>query len=120
MTALASPALPLENGYHEAPEPNGNGVNGNGSSSPAPGPHFDTLQFQSYLLTVLPDILGAKSEELSVSLFDDDFDERVTRFASEGESMLYVQKVKEDADCTSSDSSLDLHFLAYAWVYPCR
>ncbi|KAI6146694.1 dynein heavy chain, N-terminal region 1-domain-containing protein [Pisolithus tinctorius] len=62
-----------------------------------PPPTFDVSIFKSYLLSLLPPVLGASAEEL-FSLFDDEFEERVSRFAAEGGGVIYVVKVKEDSD----------------------
>ena len=58
---------------------------------------FDVSLFRSYLLSLLPPVLGAYPEEL-ISLFDDEFDEKVSRFAAEGGGVIYVVKVKEDTE----------------------
>ncbi|KAG9310418.1 dynein heavy chain, N-terminal region 1-domain-containing protein [Chiua virens] len=60
-------------------------------------PPFDVSLFRSYLLSLLPPVLGTYPEEL-VSLFDDEFEEKVSRFASEGGGVIYVVKVKEEAE----------------------
>ncbi|KAI6102804.1 dynein heavy chain, N-terminal region 1-domain-containing protein [Pisolithus sp. B1] len=52
------------------------------------------LMFKSYLLSILPPVLGTSSEEL-FSLFDDEFEERVTRFTADGGGMIYIIKIKE-------------------------
>ncbi|KAI6101817.1 dynein heavy chain, N-terminal region 1-domain-containing protein [Pisolithus sp. B1] len=50
--------------------------------------------FKSYLLSLLPPILGTSSEEL-FSLFDNEFEERVTWFTADGGGMIYIVKIKE-------------------------
>ena len=62
------------------------------SSSP-----FDTSIFRSYLLALLPPVIGTSPAELQ-TLFDDEFDERVSRFATEGGEVIYVVKVKEESE----------------------
>ena len=62
-----------------------------------PPPAFDVSLFRSYLLSLLPPVLGASPEEL-VSLFDDEFEERVIRFAADGGGVMYVVKVKEESE----------------------
>ncbi|KAI6146941.1 cytoplasmic dynein heavy chain 1 [Pisolithus thermaeus] len=57
-------------------------------------PTFDVSMFKSYLLSLLPPILGTSSEEL-FSLFDDEFEERVTQFTADGGGMIYIIKIKE-------------------------
>ena len=79
-----------------------NGINGN-SSIPhveaAPSSSFDPGIFRAYLLSLLPPILGASPEETG-SIFDGDFEERVTRFASEGTGVIYIVKRKDDVEGT--------------------
>lgn len=60
-------------------------------------PSFDASLFRSYLMSLLPPVLGALPEEL-VTLFDEEFDDRVTRFAAEGGGVIYVVKSKDDPD----------------------
>ena len=62
-----------------------------------PPPPFDVSIFRSYLLSLLPPVLGAYPEEL-LSLFDDEFEEKVSRFAAEGGGVIYVVKVKDDTE----------------------
>lgn len=84
-------------------------TNGNGAAPPltssisngdgpvdAPAP-FDVSLFRSYLLSLLPPVLGAFPDEL-VSLFDDEFEDKVSRFAAEGGGVIYVVKVKEESE----------------------
>lgn len=69
------------------------------SPSPAPPPpptSFDPAAFRTYLLALLPAVFGASLDDLQDSLFDDEFDERVVRFAAEGGSVVYVVKVRQD------------------------
>ncbi|KIJ14883.1 hypothetical protein PAXINDRAFT_169564 [Paxillus involutus ATCC 200175] len=75
---------------------NSNGVLPHDSPVDAPPP-FDISLFRSYLLSLLPPALGALPEELG-SLLDDEFDERVARFASEGGGVIYVVKSKEETE----------------------
>ncbi|KAA1475369.1 cytoplasmic dynein heavy chain 1 [Dentipellis sp. KUC8613] len=58
---------------------------------------FDTSLFRSYLLSLLPPVLGAHPEDLE-SLFDDEWEERVTRFAAEGGGVIYVVKRRDDIE----------------------
>jgi hypothetical protein len=76
--------------------PNSNG------NSPHDGPveptqSFDSSIFRSYLLSLLPPVLGASQAELD-SIFDDEFDDRVSRFAAEGGAVIYVVKVKDETE----------------------
>lgn len=101
MTAL-SPTPILENG-HGYPEINGinggsNGLNG-GSASTSTA--FDTELFTTYLLSLLPPLIGATQSEIEETLFDSEYEERVTRFAHEGGTVLYAQKVKEEDEGAS-------------------
>ena len=86
----------------DAPLTNGAAqTNGNGSAQPdAPAETvipFEPSVFRSYLLMLVPPFLGAVPEELE-TLFDDDFDERVTKFAQEGGGTMYVVKRKDDSE----------------------
>ena len=85
----------------EAPLTNGtNGIHTNGALQDGPvepPTSFDPAIVRSYLLALLPPLLGASPEELE-SIFDDDFDERVSRFAGEGGGTMYVVKKKDDAE----------------------
>lgn len=74
-------------------------TNGNGSAQPD-GPSepvipFEPSVFAKYLRSLIPPLLGATEEDIE-TLFDDDFDERVTKFAAEGGGAIYVVKKKED------------------------
>ena len=87
----------------DAPLTNGSGsphINGNGTPQPPEGPPettitFEPAVFRPYLLALVPPLLGAAPEELE-TLFDNDFDERVTKFAQEGGGTLYVVQKKDD------------------------
>ncbi|KAJ8475485.1 hypothetical protein ONZ51_g6524 [Trametes cubensis] len=88
---------PLTNGVSRT---NG-ALNGNGDlHDPIPQESpiaFDPSLFRSYLLSLLPPIFGASPEELE-SIFDDDFHERVSRFAGEGGGVIYVVKKKDEQE----------------------
>lgn len=58
---------------------------------------FDSEIFRSYLLALLPPVIGALPSELD-SLFDAEFDERVARFAADTGGSLYVVKSKEESE----------------------
>ena len=92
---------PLTNGVSRT---NG-ALNGNGDlHDPIPQESpiaFDPSLFRSYLLSLLPPIFGASPEELE-SIFDDDFHERVSRFAGEGGGVIYVVKKKDEQECKLS------------------
>ena len=60
-------------------------------------PPFDVSIFRSYFLSLLPPVLGAYPEEL-ISLFDDEFEEKMSRFTAEGGGVIYVVKVKDDTE----------------------
>ncbi|KAG6329098.1 hypothetical protein ID866_9991, partial [Astraeus odoratus] len=65
--------------------------------TPSPHPAFDVSLFRSYLLALLPPVLGASPEEL-FSLFDDEFEEKVTRFSADGGGVIYIVKMKEESE----------------------
>ncbi|KAF9519887.1 hypothetical protein BS47DRAFT_1370608 [Hydnum rufescens UP504] len=69
-------------------------INGNAASLSS----FDTSVFKSYLLSLLPPVLGATLDDLRDSLFDDEFDERISRFAAEGGSVIYVAKTRLESE----------------------
>jgi hypothetical protein len=83
-----------------------NGTNGIHGSSPTPpdeaGPSssFDSGIFRSYLLSLLPPVIGATPEEIE-TIFEGEFDEQVARFASEGTGVIYIVKRKDDEEGTS-------------------
>jgi hypothetical protein len=74
-----------------------NGSNGIHELEPSTTVAFDTSLFRQYMISLLPPVLGAQLEELD-AIFDDEFEERVTRFASEGGSVIYIIKVKEESE----------------------
>jgi hypothetical protein len=78
-------------------------TNGSSSHDPSvePSSLFDPSIFRSYLSSLLPPVIGASHSELQ-SLFDDEFDERVSRFAVEGSDVIYVIKVKHGLDGPSN------------------
>lgn len=71
-------------------------TNGHDDASPPPTT-FDPEVFRAYLLALLPPVIGAVPSDLE-TLFDDEFNARVTRFASETGGVAYVVKVKEDVE----------------------
>lgn len=80
------------------PLPNTNGsFPHDGPSTVEPPPSFDPAIFRSYLLSLLPPVIGASPDELEY-IFDDEFEERVSRFAAEGGAALYVVKSKDEAE----------------------
>lgn len=58
---------------------------------------FDPDIFRSYLLSLLPPVIGASPSDVE-SLFDEEFDARVARFASDTGGVVYVVKVKEESE----------------------
>ncbi|KAG6890505.1 hypothetical protein C0995_007704 [Termitomyces sp. Mi166 len=58
---------------------------------------FDPSVFRSYLLALLPPVIGAEPDELE-SLFDDEFDEKVSRFAADNGGSIYVVKIREEVE----------------------
>ncbi|KAF8883831.1 dynein heavy chain, N-terminal region 1-domain-containing protein [Infundibulicybe gibba] len=83
---------------------------------------FDADIFRTYLVSLLPPVIGALHSELG-SLFDDEFETRVTRFATEPGGVIYVVKVKEEVEgmtrhrFTATTSLLILH-ITLACNYP--
>lgn len=69
----------------------------NHDTPPEPSSSFDADVFRSYLTALLPPVIGAAPSELE-SLFDDKFDERVARFASEAGGVVYVVKAKDEME----------------------
>jgi dynein heavy chain 1 len=79
-----------------------NGINGSSPTPPdeaAPSSSFDSGIFRTYLLSLLPPVLGATPEEIE-SIFDSKFEEHVARFASEGTGVIYIVKRKDDDEGT--------------------
>lgn len=74
-------------------------TNGHSETPPAEptAPFFDPEIFRSYLLALLPPVIGALSSDLE-RIFDTDFDERVSRFSGEGGDVLYVVKAKDEVE----------------------
>ena len=97
MAAVEAPLAPTTNGISRT---NGT-LNGNGdlhdATSAEPAISFDPSVFRSYLLSLLPPIFGVPSEDLE-SIFDEDFDDRVSRFAGEGGGVVYVVKKRDEQD----------------------
>ncbi|KAI0292242.1 cytoplasmic dynein heavy chain 1 [Multifurca ochricompacta] len=98
-----------------------NGTNGINGTSPIPhdeappSSSFDPGIFRTYLLSLLPPVLGATPEEIE-SIFDSEFDDRVTRFANEGSGVIYVVKRKDEVedDMPPTFSYILTPHLAYA------
>ena len=80
------------------PPTNGSLIN---HQEPEPTSAFDSEIFRSYLLSLLPPVIGAYPSDLE-SLFDEEFDARVARFASDTGGVVYVVKVKEESEGMSS------------------
>ena len=103
MAGVESPLAPTTNGIHRT---NG-ALNGNGDvHDPVlqPAIAFDSSVLRSYLLSLLPPLLGAPPEELE-SIFDDDFDDRVSRFAGEGGGVVYVVKKRDEQESEATSLS---------------
>lgn len=58
---------------------------------------FDPLIFRKYLLSLLPPVIAADPVDLD-TLFVDEFDERVGRFATEAGGVIYIVKIKNEAE----------------------
>ncbi len=75
-----------------------NGSTTNGDHTPTePASSFDPDIFRRYLLSLLPPVLGANVADLN-SLFDNEFEERVSRFATDTGGVIYVVQAKEEND----------------------
>lgn len=85
--------IPSTNGHTDL----ANGEASSSSTAPSAATSFDPELFRNYLLALLPPVIGASPEDLE-SLFDDEFDARVIRFASEAGAVLYVVKSKEEQE----------------------
>lgn len=82
---------------------NGNGLDVSGTN--AQPISFDTTAFRSYLLALLPPVLGATPAEIEDGIFSElDFDERVRQFAVQPGGPLYVAKIVDDLHGTRSFS----------------
>ncbi|KAF8627873.1 hypothetical protein AX15_004203 [Amanita polypyramis BW_CC] len=103
MTETPVPLAPPTNGaLHHVSSPDLDGIpgvseNGTTPSVSTPSPPFDAELLRAYLLSLLPPVIGANSSDLE-SLFDSQFDEKVSRFASESGGVVYVVKVKEESE----------------------
>ncbi|KAI0665821.1 dynein heavy chain [Trametes maxima] len=110
MTGVEGPLAPLTN---DVGRPNGSALNGNVNGDvhdtpvTEPAIQLDPEVFRSYLLSLLPSIVGASPEELE-PIFDEDFHERVSRFAGEGGGVIYVVKQKDDHESPILDSTSPL------------
>jgi hypothetical protein len=82
------------NGVH-LDGPNSLDVASASASGSGSGSAFDSSVVRTYLSGLLPALLGANMEDLW-SLFEDEFEERVQRFAGEGSGVMYVTKIKHD------------------------
>lgn len=96
MAAVDSPLAPITNGVSRTNGAlNGNGDLHDGITDPAIS--FDPSVFRSYLFSLLPPIFGVPPEELE-SIFDEDFHDRVSRFAGEGGGVVYIVKKRDEQD----------------------
>ncbi|KAJ6620693.1 dynein heavy chain, N-terminal region 1-domain-containing protein [Mycena sp. CBHHK59/15] len=84
------------------PTPLTNGSGLDQQQQQQPGAHFDVDVFRVYLQALLPPVVAAAPEDLE-GLFDDSFDDRVARFASEPGAVLYVVKSKYVGDDAAED-----------------
>ena len=99
MAAIESPVPPYAtpNGVaHVNGNGNGNGIIHDGLSDGSASA-FDPAVFREYLLALLPPMIGAAPADLE-SLFDDEFNERVQKFAGEGGGVIYVVKRKDEVE----------------------
>jgi hypothetical protein len=102
MTVALSPGIttPATNGI----------ISSEPSLEPANPPTFDIEVFRNYILTLLPPVLGASIDELEGSLFDQDFEDRVSKFAAEPGAVVYVLKRKDEV--TGNRVAVYRHILA--------
>ncbi|KAL0950546.1 hypothetical protein HGRIS_007353 [Hohenbuehelia grisea] len=84
-----------------------NGTLPNHDPEPEPTTAFDASLFREYLLALLPPVIGASTVDLQ-SLFDDEFDDRVSKFAAEGTEAIYIVKCKDEVE---DDSPPTYHYL---------
>ena len=89
MAAVETLSPPLPNGT-TTPEPTTNGTH-------AVLIPLDPLVFRTYLLTLLPPFFGASAEELE-TIFDSEFEDRVSKFSTEAGGALYIAKLKDDVE----------------------
>ncbi|KAJ3566624.1 hypothetical protein NP233_g6881 [Leucocoprinus birnbaumii] len=69
----------------------------NGDAAVESSAAFDPLIFRKYLLALLPPVIGADPADLD-TLFDDEFEERVGRFATEAGNVVYIVQTKEESE----------------------
>ncbi|KAJ7210662.1 dynein heavy chain [Mycena haematopus] len=87
------------------PPPTPLAVNGNGldhQQQQQPGVPFDAEVFRVYLRALLPPVIACPPDDVE-GLFDDTFDDRVAKFASEPGAVLYVVKSKYSRDDAAED-----------------
>jgi len=73
---------------------NGTTTNGDHPSTEPPS-LFDADIFRRYFLSLLPPVIGANISDLQ-SIFDNEFNDRVARFAADTGGVIYVVQAKED------------------------
>ncbi|TFK18751.1 dynein heavy chain protein 2 [Coprinopsis marcescibilis] len=98
------------------PATNGSSSSDNLAPEPSAAVAFEPELFRSYLTALLPPVIGALPQDLD-SLFDDEFNARVARFASETGGVMYVVKVKEDAEGDESAPPIYSYHLASQLTY---
>ncbi|KAJ7366479.1 dynein heavy chain, N-terminal region 1-domain-containing protein [Mycena albidolilacea] len=86
------------------PPPTPLAVNGNGldHQQQQPGVSFDAEPFRVYLRALLPPVIACLPEDVE-GFFDDTFDDRVAKFASEPGAVLYVVKSKYSGEDAAED-----------------
>ena len=87
---MAALDAPLTNGTAHT-----NGITPDGPSEPVIT--FDPSIFRSYLSALLPPLLAAHPDDVE-SLFDSEFDERISRFAGEGGGVMNIVKKKDEVE----------------------
>ncbi|KAH9487400.1 Dynein heavy chain, cytoplasmic [Psilocybe cubensis] len=81
-----------------------------------PASTFDPEIFRRYLESLLPPVIGAKISDLD-SLFDEEFDERVSRFASDTGGVIYVVQVKEETEGDDGSNTTYTYHLTPQLMY---
>lgn len=92
MAALEPPETPM------TPSTPINGTNGAfHTDGPSTSSNFEPGILRAYLLSLLPPMLGSTREELEEAFSDAEFDDRVSKFASESGATIYVVKSRDDS-----------------------
>ncbi|KAF9561514.1 hypothetical protein CPC08DRAFT_817653 [Agrocybe pediades] len=105
----------------EPPQPQTNGSANHHDSPPQPAPEvtstFEPEIFRQYLLGLLPPVIGASPPDLE-SLFDDEFDERIRRFAADTGGVIYVVQIKEESEAEDSPTTYTYQLTPHLTYHP--